>query len=163
MYHLQPLGVMLEAKFRIRDPRKAVNHEKTPLYSDDCICNCPFCHGARSPCAGRSSARTSTCRSNIGIASGNIGTNNPTYTWNSVFDASWYYIYIQGPSGLVHADWYSAAQVCVASTCSLPNVKTLAVGEHRWWIQTWNSNGYGPWSTGMTFTVPAPTPPGKPL
>jgi hypothetical protein len=92
---------------------------------------------------------------------GDIGTNyNPTYTWNKAFDASWYYIYIQGPSGLVHADWYSAATVCGASTCSLANVITLGAGEHKWWIQTWNSVGYGPWSAGMTFSTPTPTPPG---
>ena len=90
---------------------------------------------------------------------GTLATNSPTYTWNKVFDASWYYIYIQGPSGLVHADWYSSGALCGASTCSLANVTTLAVGEHRWWIQTWNSVGHGPWSAGLTFTIPAPTPP----
>jgi hypothetical protein len=34
----------------------------------------------------------------------------------------------------------------------------LAVGDTTWWIQTWNPDGFGPWSDGMTFTVAfAPT------
>jgi hypothetical protein len=29
----------------------------------------------------------------------------------------------------------------------------LAAGSGKWWVETWNPNGSGPWSDGMTFTV----------
>ncbi len=92
---------------------------------------------------------------------GNITTGNPTYIWNKVSDATWYYLYLSGPSGYVFKEWYLASTVCGASTCSVANAAPgLATGQHRWWIQTWNSSGgYGPWSTGMSFspTLPAAT------
>ena len=82
-------------------------------------------------------------------------TNNPTYNWNKVSDATWYYVYISGPSGYVFTNWYRASTVCGASTCSIANATPgLSSGAHRWWVQTWNSSGgYGPWSAGMNFTV----------
>jgi hypothetical protein len=32
----------------------------------------------------------------------------------------------------------------------------LAAGAGKWWIQTYNSAGNGPWSAGMSFTVVGP-------
>jgi hypothetical protein len=84
-----------------------------------------------------------------------VTTNNPTYTWNKVSEATWYYIYVQGPSGYVFTQWYSAANACVGSTCSVVGATPgLASGQYRWWIQTWNNVGYGPWSSGLNFSVP---------
>ena len=37
----------------------------------------------------------------------------------------------------------------------------LAQGDAKFWVQTWNPSGYGPWSDAMTFKVPAPVLPGK--
>ena len=88
--------------------------------------------------------------------SGSITTNNPTYTWNKVLDASWYYLYVSGPSGYVFTQWYHIDTVCGASTCSIANATTLGAGSHTFWVQTWNNVGYGPWSTGMSFN---PMPP----
>jgi hypothetical protein len=89
--------------------------------------------------------------------SGNIITNNPTYTWSKVSGATWYYIYVQGPSGYIFTNWYRAVDVCGASTCSIANITPgLASGQYRWWVQTWNSVGYGPWSTGMSFNTTLP-------
>ena len=90
---------------------------------------------------------------------GSIATNNPTYTWNKVSAAEWYYLYVGGPSGYSFANWYQASSVCGATTCSVANITPgLSAGAHTWYIQTWsNSGSYGAWSTGMTFT---PTPPG---
>ena len=87
---------------------------------------------------------------------GNIVTNDPTYTWNKVADATWYYLYVSGPSGYVFTNWYRAADFCDASTCLVSNATPgLVGGEYRWWVQTWNSSGgYGPWSTGMSFSLP---------
>jgi hypothetical protein len=91
---------------------------------------------------------------------GNITNNNPTYTWNQVSGASWYYLWVDGPSGHVFHQWYTSAQAnCNGTTCSVANVTSgLGAGSYTWWVQTWNITGYGPWSDGKTFT---PIPPGK--
>ncbi len=92
---------------------------------------------------------------------GDIGTNyNPTYTWNAVLGATWYYLWVNGPSGNVIQTWYEASAVCGGGTCSVTPTTTLGGGSHTWWVQTWNSIGYGPWSSGMSFTTTIPTAPG---
>jgi len=86
---------------------------------------------------------------------GSIGTNNPTYTWNEVAGATWYYLWVDGPSGNVLKQWYTAAQAnCDGTTCSVTPTTTLSSGAHTWWIQTYNSVGYGPWSSRMDFSTP---------
>jgi hypothetical protein len=85
---------------------------------------------------------------------GTIATNNPTYTWNKVSGATWYYIYVSGPSNYAFAQWYHTDAVCGVSTCSIAGATTLGTGAHTWWIQTWNPVGYGPWSSPMNFTRP---------
>ncbi len=100
---------------------------------------------------------------------GNIGMNyTPTYTWSKVTEAegqpesaaTWYYLWVNGPSGNVFKQWYSVSSICAGSTCSVTPSITLSGGDHIWWVQTWNSAGYGPWSSGMSFSVETPTPPG---
>ncbi|MEW6400737.1 MAG: serine protease, partial [Chloroflexota bacterium] len=106
---------------------------------------------------------------NIGLAtlvgpSGAIGsTYNPTYTWNAVPTMTWYYLWVNGPSGNVIHEWFSAEQAGCASgtgTCSVIPTTPLGGGTHTWWIQTWNPAGFGPWSSGMTFSTTIPTAPG---
>jgi hypothetical protein len=89
---------------------------------------------------------------------GTISDNTPTYIWNAVAEppesaATWYYLYVDGPSGNVHAKWYTAEQACSGGTCSVTPDTTLENGDHTWWIDTWNEQGYGPWSDAMSFTV----------
>jgi hypothetical protein len=95
--------------------------------------------------------------------SGSIGNNNPTYTWNEVSGATYYYLWLDGPSGHVFDKWFTAAEAgCSGGTCSVAGATpNLGGGTHTWWIQTWSNAGYGPWSDGKTFTPPTPTPPGK--
>jgi hypothetical protein len=96
---------------------------------------------------------------------GTISTTTPTYTWNAVSSATWHYLWVNGPSGTVIKQWYTAAQAGCASgtgTCSATPAKTLIPGSHTWWIQTYNSAGYGPWSSGLSFTVTS-TPPAATL
>lgn len=97
--------------------------------------------------------------------SGSIGTNTPAYTWNEVLAkngeesaATYYYLYVNGPSGNVIKQWYSAASICSGGTCSVIPSVALAPGSHTWWVQTWNSAGYGLWSAGMFFSTPIPWP-----
>jgi hypothetical protein len=93
---------------------------------------------------------------------GNIGTNNPTYSWNEVSGATWYYLWVEGSNGNVLKQWYTSAQAnCNGTTCSVSNATPdLGGGTHTWWVQTWSSAGYGPWSTELTFTPPTSTLPG---
>jgi hypothetical protein len=92
----------------------------------------------------------------LSIPSGSISTNQPTYTWDVVPGATWYYLWVNGPSGSpVIQTWYTAAQAnCNETTCSVTPTTTLGAGAHRWWIQTWNDAGYGPWSAARNFTAP---------
>jgi hypothetical protein len=93
------------------------------------------------------------------LPSGAISTRNPTYTWNAVPNATWYYLWVNDSTGTQIATWYAAAQAGCASgtgTCSVTPSVALASGSAQWWIQTWNSAGYGPWSDGMAFTVAEP-------
>lgn len=93
---------------------------------------------------------------------GNNASTNPDYTWNEVNGATWYYLWVNGPSGNVIKQWYTSQQAnCDGSTCSIASPKALAAGGHAWWIQTWSAAGYGPWSDGKTFNVSTPVPPEK--
>jgi hypothetical protein len=99
--------------------------------------------------------------------SGTISSMTPTYTWNAVACATWYYLWVNNASGTpVIKKWYTAVQAGCASgigTCSVTPAKTLTTGSHTWWIQTWNSYGYGPWSSGRSFTVSTPPPVAAPI
>ncbi len=88
---------------------------------------------------------------------GTISQRNPTYTWNAVPNATWYYLWVNDSTGTRIATWYTAAEATCASgsgVCFIAPSTTLASGGAQWWIQTWNSAGYGPWSDAMGLTVP---------
>lgn len=89
---------------------------------------------------------------------GSIIADTPTYTWNAVSNAAWYYLWVDGPGGNKIKQWYEASLICGGGTCSVTPGTTLGGGTHTWWVQTYNSVGYGPWSTGMSFSLPVPTP-----
>ncbi len=97
----------------------------------------------------------------LAAPSGSVTNNQPSYTWNAVLDgsqgdaATWYYLWINGPSGKIFAQWYQALDVCSGSTCSIDPGVTLGSGNYTWWIQPWNPGGSGPWSSAMTFSIPA--------
>jgi hypothetical protein len=79
---------------------------------------------------------------------GTVTNATPAYQWNRVNMATWYRLYVKGPSGKVVLDkWVQAASVCNATTCSVLSPTTLENGDHIWWIQTNNSAGYGPWKS----------------
>ncbi len=65
--------------------------------------------------------------------------------------ATWYRLYVKGPGGLVLDQWYQASAICDATTCSVPS-PALGSGDHVWWVQPYNSAGYGPWKS-ATFKV----------
>jgi hypothetical protein len=87
---------------------------------------------------------------------GLISTNTPTYTWNAVSGSTWYYLWVNDATGNRIAKWYRATEAGCPSgtgTCSVIPAVALAKGEARWWVQTYNGTGYGPWSSALPFTV----------
>ncbi|WP_198145929.1 S8 family peptidase, partial [Desulfonatronovibrio magnus] len=96
--------------------------------------------------------------------SGSISNSQPTYTWNAVSNATWYHLWVTDSSGNRINQWYSASAVNCSSgsgTCSIRPSVTLRAGSGTWWIRTYNDNGYGPWSDGMSFNLTSGNLPGK--
>lgn len=88
--------------------------------------------------------------------SGTIYETTPTYTWNAVADSTWYHLWVNDFTGTVIDKWYRAAEADCGDgtgTCSVTPTTELFLGSARWWIQTWNNDGTGPWSSPMPFTV----------
>jgi hypothetical protein len=84
---------------------------------------------------------------------GVITTATPTYTWNAVPTATWYYLWVTDSTGVKIQQWYPASAIgCASGRCSVTPGTALAAGGGQWWVQTWNDAGYGPWSSGVSFT-----------
>ena len=91
---------------------------------------------------------------------GAISANAPTYQWNSVPDVTWYYLWVDDATGTRITQWYTAEQAgCAPGTgmCSVTPTTMLMSGPARWWIRTFSSGGYGPWSPPTAFTVTPPS------
>jgi subtilisin family serine protease len=43
----------------------------------------------------------------------------PTYNWVRVVDSTWYYLWLNGPSGKIFGKWYEASGICSEQTCSV--------------------------------------------
>jgi uncharacterized phage protein (TIGR02218 family) len=92
---------------------------------------------------------------------GSIIVTKPTYEWDVVSNATYYYLWINGPSGNVYHHWYTSAEVFQlidgirgkSSICSATPDVTLTEGNYIWWVQTWNEDGFGPWSDAGHFEV----------
>jgi hypothetical protein len=84
------------------------------------------------------------------------------FSWVAVPTATWYYLWINdGYTGLPkHRKWYKAEELgCAAgqlTVCEISVAVYLEPFDARWWVQTWNQSGYGPWSPAFTFAVPGP-------
>jgi uncharacterized repeat protein (TIGR03803 family) len=92
--------------------------------------------------------------------SGTINTSVPGYKWNAVPGSTWYWLYVDDSSGNRISTWYTAEQAGCSSgtgTCSVSPGTALTPGSAVWWVETYGPNGYGPWSDGLSFSVP----PGK--
>lgn len=79
----------------------------------------------------------------------------PTYKWNAVSGATWYGIYVQDTTGLKVNSWYKAEDVnCKwGGWCYVKPTTTLAAGAAKFWVQAYNSGGFGTLSSEMAFTV----------
>jgi hypothetical protein len=85
--------------------------------------------------------------------SGAISTNPPTYVWNPVSVATWYYLWVSDAWGTpVTQHWYDAS-VCGASICSVIPPVPVSGGRYTWWVQTWNGSAPGSWSSSLSFSA----------
>lgn len=85
----------------------------------------------------------------------------PSYVWEAVVGATYYYLWVDDSTGNRVKHWYSAGESgCVdgTGTCSVtPAIEVK--GDSEWWVQSWNFFGFGPWSAGQVFSVTG-SPPG---
>jgi hypothetical protein len=87
--------------------------------------------------------------------SGIINNATPTYTWDAVPGATWYWLWVNDSGSDGVQQWYTAAQAnCPDGTgqCSVTPGKQIVGPSCKWWIETWNSAGYGPWSASLQFS-----------
>ena len=101
---------------------------------------------------------TAPGQSTLSSPAGNTADVTPLYTWSAVPGATWYYLWVTGSSSTVITQFYPASAVCSGSTCSVEQPTPLSSGTYNWWIQTYGEVGYGPWSSGLSFTTVAPGP-----
>jgi hypothetical protein len=78
-------------------------------------------------------------------------TGAPTYTWNAVATASYYFIYLSN-GALTYYSTSAAGCISGTGTCSITGAP-LVSGNYTWFVLGYNSGGVGPLSTGMNFTV----------
>jgi hypothetical protein len=87
---------------------------------------------------------------------GTITDNTPTYTWNAVATASFYFLQVNDSAANPTYQWYPADEAnCGDGTreCSVTPETELADGTYNWRIQAWNEFGIGPWSDPLYFSV----------
>jgi len=83
-----------------------------------------------------------------------IGSKNPTFVWKSVAGCTQYCLKVASANDLSHPlleDCYDAEEVLSGDLCSITPDLNLAAGTYRWWIQTRNCKGNGPWSNFLSF------------
>jgi len=78
----------------------------------------------------------------------------PTFTWVPGINSTRYLIRIKtGANDIVFEKWLDAMDVCTADLCTYLLDKSLDNGEYSWQLQTWNTSGYGPWSSVVQFSI----------
>ncbi len=95
--------------------------------------------------------------------SGTTASTTPTFTWTAAYGATYYELYVTDSTGLRYDTWYTASTVgCSSGTgnCSIAPSTILASGAGQWWVRTWNSYGYGPWSGPLGFSITGGGAPG---
>ena len=85
---------------------------------------------------------------------GDIGTKNPTFVWNAEQTSTRYCLKVANvrkPNAPIFESCYDAADVLTGQTCTVTPKIDLGAGSYRWWIQTVNCKGDGPWSDFLGF------------
>jgi len=81
----------------------------------------------------------------------------PTYHWTHDNVATWYLLQVNGPSGIVHAQWYAASTLgCSSGTCSVQPSVTLSNGWYAWSVTGHKDGITGTASDASWFQVNVP-------
>ncbi len=83
--------------------------------------------------------------------SGTVTNRQPTFSWGAVDQALWYRIYVTRNGTLYQDRWVSGATLWTPPS-------DFAAGSYSWWVVGWGQDGYGPWSTSRSFTIPLQVP-----
>jgi hypothetical protein len=75
---------------------------------------------------------------------GTLPPSQPTFRW-SAEGATWYFLWISKDGSPWYTNWIHTNFWTPAST--------MEIGYYQWWVETWNPDGYGPWSATGAFTV----------
>lgn len=76
------------------------------------------------------------------------------FSWETDRNADWYRLYVTNNAGVVHDQWYKAADVISGSICMVTLDGLVDFDTYNWWVQTYgNSAGIGQWSERMRFTL----------
>ena len=83
-----------------------------------------------------------------------IGTRNPTFVWSPVTGCTQYCLKVANANfqnDPILEECYDAEEVISGQRCSIAPGLDLDPGNYRWWIQTINCKGEGPWSNYKSF------------
>jgi len=83
-----------------------------------------------------------------------IGTRNPTFVWSPVAGCTQYCLKVANANYQnvpILEKCYGAEEVISGQICSITPGLDLDPGNYRWWIQTINCKGEGPWSNYKSF------------
>ena len=67
-----------------------------------------------------------------------------TFSWDAIDGATWYHFWLNKDGAEDDSAWLEGG-----TTRTL----TLSAGQYEYWVRTWGAGGYGPWSSGRSFTV----------
>jgi CSLREA domain-containing protein len=93
---------------------------------------------------------------------GTITTSTPAFSWTPRTGVTNYVLWISNATGTVFFQQYNTS-VCTATLCTVPNPIKLWNGPFIFQMQSYNPNGYGPWSAAQAFTVNEAAPPASVL
>jgi len=78
--------------------------------------------------------------------SGTVTEARPEFSWEPSTGATWYSVYIQQQGGWTWDFWVEGTTTWTSADYNFVN------DNYEWWVRPWNNDGYGSWSSGMTFT-----------
>jgi len=85
---------------------------------------------------------------------------NNTFNWTGVTGATHYYLEVRKTSDMsvIYGHWYLVADACSGLDCSVSPTQTalLPAGDYQWRVKDWSAAGQSPWTSYMTFSIPAP-------
>ncbi len=77
------------------------------------------------------------------------GTRQPEFQWTAAAGAAWYQLWVNKNGTFDRKQW-------VEGSTTLTFAAPFTYGHFEWWVRTWNSSGYGPWSLAADLYIGRP-------